>query len=215
MHLKKAEWCEPWMTDEEKRVMKKQMAAMRRLFIKGGVPESPFISMRAIDIGIHHLMVRRLEAKLETDNAPADSAPNCAQLVEQIGKTRERMRKSMRELEEACARLGKPVQIGIAEQLLPLVRKTKHLLKNGVMDEDDPAPESQNNTPRSEDIPVPEPQDTPWSGDILVPEPQANTPDTSDHIIRFGDIPVPEPVPKTKPPFQLYHYHRKKNHNKL
>ena len=38
------------------------------------------------------------------------------------------MRKSMRELEEACARLGKPVQIGIADELLPLVRQTQHLL---------------------------------------------------------------------------------------
>ena len=78
MHLKKAEWCESWMTDEEKRVMKKQMAALRRLFIKGGVPESPFISMRAIDIGIHHLMVRRLEAKMATtgtDNATAVPVP--------------------------------------------------------------------------------------------------------------------------------------------
>ena len=34
MHLKKAEWCEPWMTDEEKRIMKKQMAAMRKLCYK-------------------------------------------------------------------------------------------------------------------------------------------------------------------------------------
>ena len=64
MHMKKAEWCESWMTDEEKRFMKKQMAAMRRLFIRSGVPESPFISIRAIDIGIHHVMVRRLEEQL-------------------------------------------------------------------------------------------------------------------------------------------------------
>jgi len=27
MHLKKVEWCESWMTDEERRIMKKQMAA--------------------------------------------------------------------------------------------------------------------------------------------------------------------------------------------
>jgi len=43
------------MTDEEKRIMKKQKAAMRRRCKNVPVPQSPCISIRAIDIGIHFL----------------------------------------------------------------------------------------------------------------------------------------------------------------
>ncbi|HDP34753.1 MAG TPA: hypothetical protein ENN29_06530 [Candidatus Hydrogenedentes bacterium] len=139
MQLKQAEWYEPWMTDEEKRIMKKQMAAMRRLFKNANLPESPLISMRAIDIGIQHLLARRLEkalapteTKMATPNATAPPVPTfaLAPLVEQIGKTRERLRKAMRELEDVCARLGAPVEIGLADQMLPIVCKTRDLLND-------------------------------------------------------------------------------------
>ena len=192
MHLKKAEWCESWMTDEEKRIMKKQMAAMRRLFIKGGIPESPFISMRAIDIGIHHLMVRRLEKTLAptiNEDGETTSDINSA-LAEQIGKTRERLRKSMRELEEACARLGKPVQIGLADRLLPLVRETQHILHSDIWKQDNPVPDSLLNTSDILD-------DTTGSGNIPESDSLPNTPDISDSAVRSGDIPDSDSPPNT------------------
>ncbi len=225
MHLKKAEWCEPWMTNNEKRIMKRQMAAMRKIFINGGVPESPFISMRAIDIGIHYLMVRRLEqalavtfaphetttAKTENDSAPAMPVPAFAlpQLVEQIGRTRERLRKSIRELEEACAKLGKPVEIGIADKLLPFVREARHLIQNGIVDEDISDSESPHvndepldDTAGNGHIPVPDspseahniPDDTAGNGHIPVPDSPTNTPDIPDTPDRKANIPVHPPL---------------------
>ena len=68
--------------------------------------------------------------------APDEPAVNIAQLVEQIGRTRERLRKAIRELEDVCAKLGKPVEIGIADKLLPFVREARHLIQNGIVDED-------------------------------------------------------------------------------
>jgi len=105
MYLKETTWCESWMTDEEKRIMKKQMVATRRLFITGGVSKSPFISVLAIDIGIHHRMMRHLEKTLApTINEISETASDINRvLTEQIGKIREHLRKSMHELEETCA----------------------------------------------------------------------------------------------------------------
>ena len=103
------------------------MSAVKRLFLERGVEETPFLALRVADVAIHHLLVRRLEANLRP-NAEASGAPISAALADQIGKARERLRKTIRELEDACARLGRPLDIGYADAVLPLVRQTADLL---------------------------------------------------------------------------------------
>jgi hypothetical protein len=126
------------MTEEERRMMRRFMAAIRRLFKAKGVQETPLLAIRVIDVGIHFLLARRLELGLtptEKENGKVVLDVTGA-MADYIGKTRERLRKAVRELEDACSRLGTPVDVGIADELLPLVRATKDLLQNGLPDED-------------------------------------------------------------------------------
>ncbi|HDP35544.1 MAG TPA: hypothetical protein ENN29_10595 [Candidatus Hydrogenedentes bacterium] len=130
MRLQENYWREPWMTEEEYLYMKRLLASLRRLFKTSGVRESPLVCLRAVDVGVHCLLARRLEQGLtpaakENGEAVLDVS---GALADHIGKTRERLRKAIRELEDACTRLGAPLDTGLAEQMLPLVRKTQDLL---------------------------------------------------------------------------------------
>ena len=130
MRLQETSWREVWMTEDECQNMRRFMAAIRRLFKAKGVQETPLLALRVIDVGIHCLLTRRLELVLtpcvkDTGEVTLDiSGPQ----ADHIGKTRERLRKAIRELEDACSRLGSPIDIGLADQLLPLIRETQDLL---------------------------------------------------------------------------------------
>ena len=123
---------EPWMTLGERRRTRKFIAALKRLFSGCGVEETPLLVLRVEDVAIHYLLVRRIEEGLApaSDNAEGAVSGCSGALADQIGKSRERLRKAIRELEDACARLGRPIDVGIADQLLPLVRQTGDLLHN-------------------------------------------------------------------------------------
>lgn len=130
MRLHESCWREAWMTEDERRIMRQFMAAIRRFFKARGVQETPLLALRVIDLGIHGLLVRRLESALSPtieENGEVTMTVS-GPTADHIGKARERLRKSIRELEDACARLGSPVDVGLADELLPLVRKTKALL---------------------------------------------------------------------------------------
>ena len=138
MRLQETAWREKWMTDEECRIMNYFMKLMRKLFKAKGVQDTPLIALRVIDVGIHHLLARRLELALmpivkENGEVALDISGATA---DHIGKTRERLRKAIRELEDACARLGSQVDMGLAEQLLPLIRETQDLLHNPPPEDD-------------------------------------------------------------------------------
>lgn len=136
MRLHESCWRENWMTREEHQVMRKFMTTIRRFFKARGVQETPLLAMRVIDVGVHVLLARRLELALTpTENESGEVVLDITgPMADHIGKTRERLRKSIRELEDACARLGVPVDVGIADQLLPLVRETQDLLHNTPVD---------------------------------------------------------------------------------
>ncbi len=123
---------EAWMNEEERQIMKRLVAAIRRLFRARGVGESPLLGMRVADVGVHCLIARRLELGLtpRVDEEGQVCQEISGAQADQIGKARERLRKAIRELEDACARLGTPVDQGLADQLLPAMRKTQDLLHN-------------------------------------------------------------------------------------
>ena len=120
---------EPWMTSPERTRTRKFVIAVRQFLKRRGVEDSPLLALRINDLCVHWLLVQRQEVGLmttETGEVPLLGGA----LADQIGKGRERLRKSIRELEDACARLGKPIDVGIAEQLLPMVEKTRDLLQD-------------------------------------------------------------------------------------
>jgi hypothetical protein len=125
---------EPWMTGEECLLMKKFIAAIRRLLAAHGVSESPLLTLRTADVGISWLLVRRLEAGLKPLEESAAPPELSGSLADHIGKGRERLRKAIRELEDACARMGRPIDIGLADEMLPMVRKTRDLLHDKGME---------------------------------------------------------------------------------
>lgn len=129
MELRDITHGEPWMTKAEKLINKKIVSALGRLLAANGVQESPLVWMRVADVSVHWLLLKRQENCL----APGEDGilPELGgSLADQIGKSRERVRKAIRELEEACTRLGKPIGEGLAEQMLPVVKKTQDLLHN-------------------------------------------------------------------------------------
>ncbi|MCK5862236.1 MAG: hypothetical protein KAH38_07115 [Candidatus Hydrogenedentes bacterium] len=132
MGLQESVWRESWMTEEECQRMRRFAASIRRLFKTKGVQETPLLALRVIDVGIHSLLARRLERVLEPsvkENGEVSLDISGPQ-ADHIGKIRERLRKAIRELEDACTRLGSPIDVGIADQLLPLVRETQQLLQS-------------------------------------------------------------------------------------
>ena len=120
----------PWLTREERIYIRKFLGAIQQLFISSGVKDTPLLALRVVDVAVHLLLSRRQERALIPEEK-CDGTPELSgALADQIGKGRERLRKAIKELEEACARLGSPVDTGIAGQLLPLVRQTSDLLQN-------------------------------------------------------------------------------------
>jgi myo-inositol-1-phosphate synthase len=118
----------PWLTPEERVYIRKFLGAVHQLFLSSGVKDSPLLALRVVDVAVHLLLSRRQERALIPEEK-CDGTPELSgALADQIGKGRERLRKAIKELEEACARLGSPVDTGIAGQMLPLVRQTSDLL---------------------------------------------------------------------------------------
>ncbi len=130
MRLQESVWREEWMTDEERVAMRRLITSVRRLFKARNVQESPLLTLRVVDVGVHYLLARRLERGLtpRVNDDGAAALDISGALADHIGKTRERLRKAIRELEDACARLGAPVDVGVADAMAPVARETRDLL---------------------------------------------------------------------------------------
>lgn len=114
-----------WMTGAETVLNRKFVRGLRRLLRAWGVAENPLLVLRVNDVAVSWLVARRLEAGL----APADADLECARVTpvqaDAIGKSRERLRKAVKELEDYCARAGTPVDSGLADHLQSVVRKVQ------------------------------------------------------------------------------------------
>ncbi|MFA7693678.1 MAG: hypothetical protein GX117_06945 [Candidatus Hydrogenedentes bacterium] len=119
---------EPWLTKSERRYIHVFLQGVEELFASCDVKYSPLLSLRVADVAVHMLLVRRWEQGLIPGEEESEKVDARGSLFEQVMKTRERLRKSIKELEDACARLGTPVDTGIAGKVLPLVRQTADLL---------------------------------------------------------------------------------------
>lgn len=120
-----------WMTAGEHRLTEKITRTMGREFSRYGVVVSPLVALRVEDVIVSYLVVRRLETAFTEPTTP-EEAKAAAAGIEAAGKARERLRKAMKELEEACAKAGTPIDDGIAGQMKPLLLKTVGVLEDAL-----------------------------------------------------------------------------------
>lgn len=115
--------------------------ALEALLAERGVPLTPLILLRLEDLVGAWLAARRIESHLWasgvfTAEAPkrgqeaADAGVAVSSLVDHAGKARERTRKAMKDLEEACEKLGTPIDQGLADAVKPLLEQS-----HGVLDD--------------------------------------------------------------------------------
>jgi hypothetical protein len=115
----------PWMSDKEHIVAKKFVAGLRRFFKQRGVAENPLIVLRVEDLCFSLLLARRAEEALPTENEiTKKTSERTPSAIEVAGRARERLRKAMKELEEACAKLGTPVDTGLADRMKSIMQRS-------------------------------------------------------------------------------------------
>ena len=107
---------EPWMTPSELNLNRAFIRATAAYLAAVGVPETPFLTLRISDLVSTWLLSRRLETALTPAEGQPAPCPTIA-LAGAIGKSRERLRRAIKELEQCCARTATSVRQGIIEQM--------------------------------------------------------------------------------------------------
>jgi hypothetical protein len=117
--------------------------ALEALLTERGVPLTPLILLRLEDVMTSWLAARRIESILWESGVFAEAPPKRGQeadaaalavssLVDHAGKARERTRKAMKDLEEACEKLGAPIDQGLADAVKPLLEQSAGVLDDAL-----------------------------------------------------------------------------------
>ena len=96
---------------------------LHALFAAHHVQTHALITLRVEELLVHALLARRAEAEA-FDAPPEDAAPRRTDPLERAGKARERLRRAMKELEEACAKQGTPIDQPLPDRARPLLERT-------------------------------------------------------------------------------------------
>lgn len=115
---------ENWMTDEETELNGKFVRGVAKLLRSRGVTENPLLVLRVNDVVVSWLLTRRLEEGLGDDDSGVPVTTTSGQ-ADAIGKSRERLRKSIKDLEEYCARAGSPIDTGLADLMKPVIQQVQ------------------------------------------------------------------------------------------
>lgn len=113
---------ETWMSADELKLNRQLVEGVKKLLKDRGVAENPLLVLRVDDIVVSWLLTRRMEAGLgpgEDGERPRTSAAQ----ADAIGKSRERLRKAIKELEEYCERAGTPIDTGLADLMKPVIQE--------------------------------------------------------------------------------------------
>ncbi len=107
---------------EEAAFAQQLLDGLLALFAAHHVQTHVLIALRLEELLVHALLARRAEADLF--DAPAEAtATRRADPLERAGKARERLRRAMKELEEACAKQGTPIDQPLPERARPLLEQ--------------------------------------------------------------------------------------------
>jgi len=116
---------EAWMNDEERRLNGQFVVGVRALLESRGVTENPLLALRVNDVVVSWLLVRRMEARLGEEGDPEAGERTTPAAADAIGKSRERLRKSIKDLEDYCARAGTPIDTGLADVMKPVIQQVQ------------------------------------------------------------------------------------------
>ncbi|MCF6287153.1 MAG: hypothetical protein L3K26_18495 [Candidatus Hydrogenedentes bacterium] len=116
---------EAWMTEEEIVLNRQFVRGVDELLRDRGVGENPLLALRVNDVVVSWLLVRRMEMALAEPEGPEETTPTTPAQVDAIGKSRERLRKSIKDLEEYCARAGTPIDTGLADVMKPVIQQVQ------------------------------------------------------------------------------------------
>lgn len=115
---------ETWMSADELELNRELVGGLRQQLEARGVAESPLLILRVDDIAVSWLLTRRMEAGLGPGDDGETSRTSAAQ-ADAIGKSRERLRKAIKELEEYCERAGTPIDTGLADRMKPVIHEVQ------------------------------------------------------------------------------------------
>ena len=100
MNLTDLAQAETWMDPEERRIADTLLAAFRKNFTERQIPENPFLALRLQNCLVQYILCRRIERSL-TDTAEEDNIAR----ANHVGRARERLRRSLKELEDTANKL--------------------------------------------------------------------------------------------------------------
>ena len=116
------------LTPTQRAVADHLVQDMETLLDAHGVAPTPLVVLRVHDVLVSLLVTLQLERYVgEKGAASSGDDAKCAVLpeVESAAKARERLRKAMKELEDACARAGTPIDQGLADEVKPLLKQAE------------------------------------------------------------------------------------------
>lgn len=104
-----------WMGQEEGALLRRLAKELERMARRRAVPQSPLLQLRIDDVAVTLLLVRRMEGRL------GDAEKCTASAIDAVGKTRERLRKTVKEFEDYLEHVGQPAPTNIAEAMAPIM----------------------------------------------------------------------------------------------
>ena len=113
---------ETWMSTDEAALNRQFVLGMGKVLKDRNVAENPLLVLRINDIVVSWLLARRMEESLGPDDQGQTARTSAAQ-ADAIGKSRERLRKAIKELEEYCDRAGTPIDTGLADLMKPVIQQ--------------------------------------------------------------------------------------------
>ena len=119
---------EAWMSEDETTLNRQFVRGVKKLLRERGVAKNPLLVLRVNDVVVSWLLVRRMEANLgedPSDISGLESTQTTPAQADAIGKSRERLRKSIKDLEDYCARAGSPIDTGLADVMKPVIQQVQ------------------------------------------------------------------------------------------
>jgi hypothetical protein len=142
-----------WMEPSERALSKELVTGLAAHYGIDATDTDPLLALRVDDVAVHYLLVLRLEEILSRARGrgeeDGDDPKKETTLVESVLRTRERLRKTMKELDEVLSRVGSGAGQGLADIMKPIMKQAEGVLekvrleeqrraKMGVQETDDP-----------------------------------------------------------------------------
>ncbi len=123
---------EHWMTPREREEIARLAEALDQVFETRGIERNPLLSLRVRELGVLLALTRRLEAHLgaiPAEDAAPDDDKRLAARADAIGKSWERVRKALKELETYIDSHGRGDGASLADEMRPILAKAEGVVE--------------------------------------------------------------------------------------